>query len=108
MGFSVIEVDGKKDGESMKCKIIRGGTETSSEDKLKMFRRLGTRKVGVAAPAIVGLKMCIQENIARGIIAPECFDPAVFLKKLADLGYPVEFQEIINKRVRAQNTEDGR
>ena len=108
MGFSVIEVDGKKDGESMKCKIIRGGTETSSEDKLKMFRRLGTRKVGVAAPAIVGLKMCIQEKIARGIIAPECFDPAVFLKKLADLGYPVEFQEIINKRVRAQNTEDRR
>jgi len=98
-GFMVIEAEGVKAGDKMSGKIIRGGTVPSAEEKLEMFRSLGTTKVGVAAPAIVAAKMCLEGDVERGVIAPECLDPVKFLGKMAEMGVPVKFQETLVKGV---------
>jgi hypothetical protein len=35
----------------------------------------------------------------KGVIAAECFDPIKFLKMMADLGVPIEFQETVSRSV---------
>jgi len=97
--FMVMEIEGKKAGDKVKITLTRGGTEESADEKLKMFRRLGTTQVFVAAPAIVGAKMCIKGDAEKGVIAAECFDPIKFLKMMADIGVPVKFQEIVSRSV---------
>jgi saccharopine dehydrogenase (NAD+, L-lysine-forming) len=97
--FMVMKIEGEKDGEKVKITLTRGGTQDNGEEKLKMFRRLGTTNVFVAAPAIVGAKMCIKDNAEKGVIAPECLDHIKFLKMMADMGVPVKFQETISKSV---------
>jgi len=64
-----------------------------------MFRRLGTTRVFVAAPAIVAAKMSIKGDAGKGIIAPECLGPVKFFKMMADIGVPVKFQEIMSRNV---------
>ncbi len=95
----VIKVEGEKTGDKLKYTLTRGGTEASTDEKLQMFRRLGTTRVGVAAPAIVGAKMCIKGNAETGVISPECFDPIIFLRMMTDMGVPVKFQETVSKSV---------
>ncbi len=95
----VMEIEGKKAGDKVKITITQGGTEAKADEKLKMFRRLGTTRVFVAAPAIVAAKMSIKGDAERGVIAPECLDPIKFLKMMADHGVPVKFQEIMSRNV---------
>ncbi len=97
--FVVMEIEGEKDGEKVKITLTQGGTDFNADENLKMFRRLGTTRVFVAAPAIVGAKMSIKRDAEKGVIAPECFDPIKFLKMMADMEAPVKFQETISKNV---------
>ncbi len=99
VGLMVMEIEGKKAGDKVKITITQGGTEAKADEKLKMFRRLGTTRVFVAAPAIVAAKMSIKGDAERGVIAPECLDPIKFLKMMADHGVPVKFQEIMSRNV---------
>lgn len=98
-GFMVIEVEGERAGEKVRCTLTRGPTQFSPEEKLEMFRRLGTTRVGVAAPAIVAAKMSIDGEAERGVIAPECLHPLKFLRRMAEMGVPVRFQETITRSV---------
>ncbi len=95
----VMEIDGEKAGDKVKYTLTRRSTEVSADEKLKMLRKLGTTRVGVAAPAIVAAKMSIKGDAERGVIAPECFDPIKFLKMMADMGAPVKFQETVSKSI---------
>ena len=97
--FEVIEVEGSKAGEKIKFKLTQGGTEDDVEERLKMYRRLGTTRVFVAAPAIVAAKMCVEGDAGRGVIAPECLNPVKFLRKMADMGVPIKFQETTSMNV---------
>ena len=99
VGLMVMEIEGKKAGDKVKITIRRGGTEASADEKLKMFRRLGTTRVFVAAPAIVAAKMSIKGDAETGVIAPECLDPIKFLKMMADQGVPVKFQQTVSRSV---------
>ena len=36
--------------------------------------------------------MCVG-GVAKGVIAPECLDPMVFLKTMSDMGAPLRFTE---------------
>ncbi len=94
--FEVIEVEGTKADDKIKYTLTQGDAEDIVDERLEMYRRLGTTRVFVAAPAIVAAKMCIEGNAGRGVIAPECLDPVKFLRKMADMGVPIEFQEIIS------------
>jgi len=92
--FEVIEVEGSKAGNKIQYKLTQGGTEESVDERLEMYRRLGTTEVFVAAPAIVAAKMCLEGGAGRGVIAPECLDPVKFLGKMAEMGVPIKFQEV--------------
>ena len=95
----VMEIEGEKAGDRVKYSLTEGSTEIGADEKLKMFRRLGTTEVFVAAPAITAAKMCIKGNAGRGVIASECLDPVKFLKMIAEMGAPVKFQETVSKGV---------
>jgi len=97
--FIVMEIKGEKAGDMVKYTLIQRSFGASADEKLKMFRRLGTTRVFVAAPAIVAAKMSIKGDAEKGVIAPECLDPIKFLKMMADMGVPVKFQEIVSRNV---------
>jgi saccharopine dehydrogenase-like NADP-dependent oxidoreductase len=97
--YLVIEIAGEKAGEKVKITLAEGNTDFNTDENLKMFRKLGTTHVFVAAPAIVGAKMCIKGDADRGVIAPECLNSIKFFKMMAALGVPVKFQETVSKSV---------
>ncbi|UCH69797.1 MAG: saccharopine dehydrogenase NADP-binding domain-containing protein, partial [Candidatus Bathyarchaeota archaeon] len=97
--FIVMEIEGEKAGDNVKYTLIQRFFGFSAEEKLEMFRRLGTIRVFVAAPAIVAAKMSITGDAQKGVIAPECLDPMKFLKMMADMGVPVKFQETVSRNV---------
>jgi len=95
--FMVVEIKGAKSGEDITYKLIRPAA--TPEENLRLYRKFGATRIGVALPAIVGAKMCMEGHAERGVIAPECLDPAKFLKMMADMGAPVKFQEVCLKEV---------
>jgi len=97
-GFMIVEVEGDKAGEKMSGTIIRR-SGMSVEEKLEIFRRWRTTKVGVATPAIVAAKMSLKGEAERGVVAPERLDPNRFLKNMADMGLPIKFQMTLSKNV---------
>lgn len=66
--------------------------------KPKFFRRFGSSHIGVALPAVVGAKMCLEGEAETGVISSECLDPDIFFQKMAEMGVPVSFDEKIVKR----------
>ena len=95
----MMEIEGEKAGDKAKYTLSRRLSGASADEKLRMFRRLGTTRVFVAAPAIVAAKMSIEGEAEKGIIAPECLDPVNFLKMMVDMGVPVKFQEIMSRNI---------
>jgi len=95
--FTVVEIKGARSGKDVTYKLIR--SSITPEENLRLYRKFGATKIGVALPAIVGAKMCMEEQTERGVIAPECLDPTRFLKMMADMGAPVKFQEMCSSEV---------
>lgn len=95
--FMLVEVKGTKSGENVMYKLAKPSATT--EENLEYYRRFGTTKIGVALPAIVGAKMCMEGEASRGIIAPECLNPMRFMKRMADMGAPVKFMETSSRDV---------
>jgi len=95
--FIVVEVKGTKSGEDVKYTLSLAPETT--EENLRSYRRFGTTTIFVAIPTIVAAKICIEGDADRGIIAPECLDPIKFLKRMADMGAPIKFQEVCSKEV---------
>jgi len=96
---TVIEVEGEKGGAKQMYTLTFGSNQMSTDDRLEMFRRLGTTSVFVAAPATVAAKMCIEGEAESGVIAPECLDPIKFLRKMAETGVPIGFHETLSRTV---------
>lgn len=96
----LVEVEGEKSGENLRYKIWwPSSLFTTAEEKLELYRKFGTTKISVALPAIAGAKMCMQSEADRGVIPPECLDPVKFLKAMAEIGWPVKFQEVCSKDI---------
>ena len=96
----VVEIKGEKSGEDMKYKIWWPfSLFTNAEEKLELYKKFGTTKIAVALPAIVGAKMCVEGEAARGVTPAECLDPVEFLKKMADMGWPLKFHETLSREV---------
>ena len=93
----VMEIKGAKAGEGVAYKIIKSSATT--EENLRLYKKLGTTLIFVALPAVVGAKMCVAGEAESGLIGPECLDPIKFLKMMAEAGAPVEFEEICSKEV---------
>ena len=97
VSFIVMEIKGAKSGEDVTYKLIR--RSATAEENLRLYRKFGTALIFVALPAIVGARMCVAGEAERGVIAPECLEAKRFLKRMADAGAPVQFEEICSKEV---------
>jgi len=93
----VMEIKGAKAGEDVTYKLIQ--FSATPEENLRLYRQFGTARIGVALTAIIGARMCVAGEAERGLIAPECLDAKKFLKRMADAGAPVQFEEICSKEV---------
>jgi len=95
-----IKVKGVKSGSAMEHTISYPYTLfATTEERLEIFRKFGTINVYVALPAIIGAKMCVEGEANKGVIGPECLDPLTFLKRMAGVGCPVKFDEVISRGV---------
>ena len=100
VGLAVMDIKGAKSGEDITYKLYwRYHLYNNPEEKLGFYRKFGTTEIYVAMPAIVAVKMGMQGDAPRGLIAPECLDPTKFLKMMADMGAPVKFHEVCSKEV---------
>jgi len=97
VGLGVMEIKGAKSGEDVTYKLIK--PSATAEENLRLYRQFGTARIGVALPAIVGARMCVAGEAERGLIGPECLEAKRFLKRMADAGAPVQFEEICSKKV---------
>jgi len=98
--FSDIEIKGEKSGESMRYKIWwPASLSTNAEERCEIYRIFGATNIGVALPAIVGAKMCVQGLTEKGLVSSECLDPIKFLKMVAEMGVPLKFNETLSKQV---------
>jgi len=95
--FMVIEIKGARSGKDVTYKLIR--SSATPEENLRLYRKFGTIRIGVALTAIVAIKMGMEGDAPRGLIAPECLDPIKFLKMMADMGAPVKFQELCSSEI---------
>jgi saccharopine dehydrogenase-like NADP-dependent oxidoreductase len=87
-----IAVDGAKGGK----KVSRVASSTAVYDvkrRREIYERFGALHIGVAQPAVVGVKMCLGGDTETGVISSECLEPKRFLQVSADMGAPVEFDE---------------
>ena len=90
----LVEVKGTQSGEAVQYKASSPSTfYRTVEEKIDVFNRFGTTIIGVALPAIVGAKMCINGNAGKGVISAECLDPKLFFKMLTEMGAPVNLHE---------------
>jgi len=88
----VIQVTGEKAGERLTYTIFTGRTPNLKELRAT-FHRFGTTNTSVALPAIIAVKMCVTGEAAmKGVIGPECLDPLLFMRKMAEAGAPVKFE----------------
>ncbi len=100
VAFVLMDIKGAKSGEDIAYKLYWPyHLFTNMKEKLDFYRRFGTTEVAVAMPAIVAVKMGMQGDAPRGLIAPECLDPTKFLKMMADMGAPVKFHEVCSKEI---------
>jgi len=94
----VVDIKGAKSGEEVTYKLYWPySLFTNPEERLEVYRKLGTTEIGVALPAVAGAKMCVGGDTDKGVIAPECLDAVKFLKMMAETGCPVKFHEECSK-----------
>jgi saccharopine dehydrogenase (NAD+, L-lysine-forming) len=97
----LIEVKGTKTGEDLTYTITCPFRFFwNAEERLEIYQKLGATGIDVALPAVVGAKMCVEGETEKGVIAAECLDPVLFLKRMARAGVPVSFREECSKDIR--------
>jgi len=95
-----IEVKGAKSGEEITYKLaLPVVAQATTEERLALYRTFGATGLGVALPAVVGARMCVEGETEKGTIAAECLDPVRFLKIMAGMGASINLQETCSKRI---------
>ena len=95
-----IEVKGARSGEEITYTLAYPiMAQETTEEKLALYRRFGATGIGVALPAVVGARMCVEGEAEKGTIAAECLDPVRFLKIMAGMGVAITLQETCSKRI---------
>ena len=96
----VMEIKGAKLGEDITYTLSWPYLlSATAEERLEAYRRFGSANIAVALSVIVGAKICVENHAEKGVIAPECLEPTVFLNRMADMGAPVKFREVCSKEV---------
>ena len=93
-----ISVDGEKNGEK-RSHCITDATILNNDTRQFLYSTFGTSHIGVALPAVIGARMCLQGDTDSGVISSECLQPTTFFKEMAAMGLPLKFEETITKQV---------
>jgi saccharopine dehydrogenase-like NADP-dependent oxidoreductase len=93
-----IKVDGSKDGEK-RSHCLADVAILDKDTRRNLFRLFGTSQIGVALPAVVGTRMCLEGDTDSGVISSESLEPAIFFKKMAAMGLPLSFEEKIIRHI---------
>jgi saccharopine dehydrogenase-like NADP-dependent oxidoreductase len=100
VGLYVVEVEGTKNEKDVQFKASSPSTFFRTlEEKIKLYRKLGTAIIGVALPAIVGAKMCFKGDVDKGVTSAECLDPKMFFKMLIEMGAPLKLNETQTREI---------
>jgi saccharopine dehydrogenase-like NADP-dependent oxidoreductase len=97
-GIMDITVKGELGGEKIEKLIsyrFTDGADIARQQQL--FSTYGTTMVYVALPAMAGARMCLNEEVASGVVSPDSLDPGIFFKRMAERGVPFEFYEELIK-----------
>jgi saccharopine dehydrogenase (NAD+, L-lysine-forming) len=93
---NVAQVIGEKAGKKVEHYVY---LNTSISDMREWMRRYGTTNGWVPIPAAATAIMLAKGEIqAKGVIAPECLEPELFMRKLSEMGMGT-FQMITKKQV---------
>lgn len=96
----LLEISGESKGKNVTYKLWWSSyLFDTAEEKLHLYRKFGTSKVGVALPAIVGAKMCMEGSAEKGVISSECLDPTKFMGIMAAMDAPLKFHELCSEEV---------
>jgi len=96
----VVEVKGTQSGKDVTYAVDTPSSfYRTSKERLDVYKRFGTSIIGVALPAVVGAKMCVNGRVNTGVTFPESFDPVTFLKMTTDMGAPVNLREVSSKEL---------
>ncbi|MCK4353972.1 MAG: saccharopine dehydrogenase NADP-binding domain-containing protein [Dehalococcoidia bacterium] len=99
-GLCILEIKGVRSGEEVTYTVSWPfSLFSNSRERLEIYRRFGATTIGVALPAVVGAKMCVEGEAEKGVIAAECLDPIKFLKMMSGMGAAVKFHEVVSKEV---------
>jgi hypothetical protein len=67
----VVEVKGTMSGKATTYSVVCPNSfYTSTEERLRVYNKLGTAITSVALPAVIGAKMCINGDTDKGLFAP--------------------------------------
>jgi saccharopine dehydrogenase (NAD+, L-lysine-forming) len=96
----VVEVKGTMSGKATTYSVVCPNSfYTSTEERLRVYNKLGTAITSVALPAVIGAKMCINGDTDKGVICAECLDPEMFFKMVTEMGSPVKIHEVVTREV---------
>jgi len=96
----VLEIVGRKYQENRKYILTWPfSLYKNAEEQLEIYKIFGTTKIAVALPMVVGAKMCMEGAAGHGVIFPECLNPIMFMKKISEMGWPLNFTETALKEV---------
>ena len=96
----VVEVNGTMSGKAATYSVVCPNSfYRTTEERLFVYKRLGTVITSVALPAVIGAKMCINRDADKGVICAECLDPELFFKMATEMGSPVKIHEVVTREV---------
>jgi saccharopine dehydrogenase-like NADP-dependent oxidoreductase len=79
--WMVIDIRGRSGGRAKQVVVQRRYSDDSAVAR-QLVERLGTRDVGVAAPAIAGARMIMAGKTPRGVMPVETLDPLAYLAEV--------------------------
>lgn len=93
-GILIVEAYGEDSNGPVKYKgfFTVYSPPPTAEERLSLYRKLGTTHILVALPSVVSSKMILKNQSSKGVIAPETLNPKVFFKLMKEYGYPVNLQ----------------
>ena len=93
-GILEITVDGERNGAKVSHIIsYKFSDRTDKELQQQLFSAYGTTRVYVSQPAVVGAKMCLNGDVAHGVISPDSLKPEEFFEGMAERGVPFVIEE---------------
>ena len=89
-----VSAEGEHQGEKVNLTISYRFTDGLNHARQRqLFEAYGTTMVYVALPAVVGARMCVNNEVENGLITPDSIDPQRFFAGMEARGMVFEFEQ---------------